>query len=68
MDWRHHAACLHEDPEPFFPIGDPAPALIQLEEAKAFQTRQDAGVWGGRSEGERRSLSRSAARARRRVA
>ncbi|PWF82069.1 hypothetical protein CIK52_16955 [Kocuria rosea] len=34
----------------------------------AFQTRQDAGVWGGRSEGERRSLSRSAARARRRVA
>ena len=61
MDWRHHAACLHEDPELFFPIGDTAPALIQLEEAKAvchrcpvidtcltwaFQTRQDAGVWG----------------------
>ena len=83
MDWRHHAACLHEDPELFFPIGDTAPALIQLEEAKAvchrcpvidtcltwaFQTHQDAGVWGGRSEGERRSLSRSAARARRRVA
>ncbi|WP_410200007.1 WhiB family transcriptional regulator [Kocuria rosea] len=36
--------------------------------AWAFQTRQDAGVWGGRSESERRSLSRSAARTRRRVA
>lgn len=83
MDWRRQAACLHGDPELFFPVGDTAPALVQLEEAKvvcqrcpvidtcltwALQTRQDSGVWGGWSERERRALSRSKARIRRRTA
>ncbi|TGO06140.1 WhiB family transcriptional regulator [Serinibacter arcticus] len=80
MDWRHEAACLTEDPELFFPIGNTGPALSQIDEAKAvcqrcdvvdaclkwaLETGQDSGVWGGLSEDERRALKRRTARARR---
>jgi WhiB family redox-sensing transcriptional regulator len=80
MDWRHQAACLAEDPELFFPIGNDGVAVRQTEEAKAvcrrcevvetclrwaLDTGQDAGVWGGLSENERRALTRRNARARR---
>ncbi|WP_454294041.1 WhiB family transcriptional regulator [Salana multivorans] len=80
MDWRHNAACLTEDPELFFPIGNTGPALAQIDEAKAvcnrcevvdsclkwaLETGQDSGVWGGLSEDERRALKRRTARARR---
>lgn len=41
MDWRHRAACLDEDPELFFPIGNTGPALLQIEEAKAVCRRCD---------------------------
>src|SRR6478735_390061 len=68
MDWRHRAACLTEDPELFFPVGNTGPALMQIQEAKkvckrcdvreaclqwALDAGQDHGVWGGLSEDER---------------
>ena len=39
MYWRDRAACLDEDPELFFPIGNTGPAILQIEEAKAVCRR-----------------------------
>ena len=79
MDWRHNAACLTEDPELFFPIGNTGPALAQIERAKqvcarcevreqclawALEAGQDHGVWGGMSEEERRAIKRRKSRGR----
>jgi WhiB family redox-sensing transcriptional regulator len=80
MNWRDRAACIGEDPELFFPDGSTGSALHQIEEAKAVCRRcpvaeiclrwaldsgQDAGVWGGMSEDERRALKSRGARVRR---
>jgi len=80
MTWRDRAACLGEDPELFFPVGNTGPALFQIELAKtvcrqcevvgnclswAVESGQDAGVLGALSDDERRALKRRNARARR---
>jgi WhiB family transcriptional regulator, redox-sensing transcriptional regulator len=77
MDWSDRAACLSEEPELFFPIGNIGPALVQIQEAKAVCNRcpvidaclsfalefgHDIGVWGGLTEGERRALKNGTVR------
>lgn len=67
------AACRTEDPELFFPVGTTGRAFDQIQRAKAvcrrcpvapqclqwaLDTQQDAGVWGGLSEDERRNIRR----------
>lgn len=71
--WRNDALCRDTDPDLFFPVGTTGQALVQIERAKsvcgecpvrvdcldyALETNQDAGIWGGTSEDERRLMRR----------
>ncbi|MBO1335544.1 WhiB family transcriptional regulator [Streptomyces sp. VRA16 Mangrove soil] len=79
MEWLDGAACVHEDPELFFPVGTTGPAVQDVEAAKqvcrrcpvvaeclewAVTTGQTSGVWGGTSERERTGLLRAERRRR----
>jgi WhiB family transcriptional regulator, redox-sensing transcriptional regulator len=78
-DWRDDAACLHADPDLFFPVGTIGPALDQVDEAKricqacpvqqrclawALDLHLVSGIWGGATEDERRAIRRAARRRR----
>ena len=73
QDWRDRSACLGEDPELFFPIGEGLEAVMQADDAKAvcrrcpvvmtclewsLETRQPHGVWGGLDERQRVNVLR----------
>jgi WhiB family transcriptional regulator, redox-sensing transcriptional regulator len=72
--WRNRSACLDSDPDVFFPIGSTGPATEQIETARricgacpvseeclefALATNQEAGIWGGTTEEERRKLRKT---------
>ena len=74
FSWLEMAACKGTDPGLFFPDGTTTPeAQEKIEEAKsvctecrcniecldyAIATNQDSGIWGGKSEIERRHIRR----------
>lgn len=76
--WRSKAACRHEDPDLFFPVGEAGPAALrQIEAARAVCRRCPVigacrdwavaqgvlcGVWGGLTENERRTIARRSGR------
>jgi WhiB family redox-sensing transcriptional regulator len=79
-DWRSAGACLHADPDLFFPISMTGRAIEQITKAKAicadcdvrrqcleFARAQDAihGIWGGTTPEERQRIRRRERRAAR---
>ncbi len=73
-DWRARSSCLDSDPDVFFPIGSTGQALEQIEAARricttclvsheclefALATNQEAGIWGGTTEEDRRRMRKT---------
>lgn len=74
VDWRSAALCADEaNTKLFFPVGVTGPAEIQIRQAKAVcdgcpvvsqclefavTSNQEYGIWGGKSEEERRVIRR----------
>ena len=74
-DWRDEAACRDADPQLFFPDGEIRSARARVKMAKlicrgcpvsvtclswALAIGEEAGIWGGLTEDERRTLHRRA--------
>jgi WhiB family transcriptional regulator, redox-sensing transcriptional regulator len=70
-DWMDDAACRGTDPDLFFPDGDNKSVTIQAKTAKlicrgcpvsltclawSIDSVQEFGIWGGRTDAERRQL------------
>lgn len=76
-DWKTRAACRAEDPETFFPVGEPgnpgydrqadrAKAVCHtcpvIADCLAYGIREDEGIYGGTTPAERRSARRNSRR------
>jgi WhiB family transcriptional regulator, redox-sensing transcriptional regulator len=76
-DWRSQGACLHADPDVFFPISAAGASASQVRKARAIcagcpvratctdfalEHRDLQGIWGGTTDDERRKLRRARAR------
>jgi WhiB family redox-sensing transcriptional regulator len=81
-DWRNAGACLHADPDLFFPITAAGPSRTEVVHAKAIcshcQVRRQClefaqvnavyGIWGGTTMEERQRIRRREQRAARALA
>lgn len=71
--WRDQAACRHADADMFFSVGSSEASVDHIKSAQAvcrrcpvqdaclrfaLETNQEAGVWGGKDENERRGMRR----------
>ena len=77
-DWQSQGACLHADPDVFFPVSDAGASATQIRTARAIcagcpvrsrcidyaiEHREIQGIWGGTTDDERKKLRRALARA-----